>query len=79
MTKEQFERLFMIHLTDFEVDCLNAMIDAWRKGERFIYYPARRSNKNKLKLCFDTYVALQSGIKVDQVYFDEFIGGRDEN
>lgn len=79
MTKEQLENLFNIHFTDFEVDSLNAMIDAWRKGERLICYPARRSNKNKLKLCFDTYIALESGIKVNQVYFDEFIGGRDEN
>lgn len=75
MTKEQLENLFGITFLDYEVEVFNTVINAWKKGEKVIFYPARRS-AHKVNDCINIYKALQSGIKVNQVYFDEVIERR---
>ena len=80
MTKEQLKRLFGITFFDHEVELFNAMLEAHREGKKIVLYPARQSSRtHKVSRCFDIYRALQGGIKVDQVYFDEFIGGQDDS
>lgn len=76
MTKEELEKLFDMPFLDWEVECFNTMLQAYREGKRIIYYPARQASRTKLSQCFDIYRALENGIKVNQVYFDECIGGR---
>jgi hypothetical protein len=76
MTKEELEKLFDIPFLDWEVEWFNAMLQAYREGKRLIVGIARQRGRTKLSQCFDIYRALESGIKVNQVYFDECIGGR---
>ena len=74
MTKEQLEKLFGVSFLDYEVEIFNMVIEAHRKGEKVIVYPARQST-HKVMDCINIYEALQSGIKVNQVFYDEYIGG----
>ena len=77
MTKEQLENLFGVPFLDYEVNIFNTVINAWKNGEKVVVYPARQST-HKVNNCLNMYRGLQEGIKVNQVFFDEFIGGSNE-
>lgn len=69
MTVEELKTLSGMPLLDFEVESINKMLEAHRKGEGLIVSEGTRRKR---------IPSLQIGIKTDQVYFDEFINGRDK-
>lgn len=78
ITKEQLETMFGIKFFDHEVELFNTMLEARKKGEKIITYPARQSARtHKVSRCFDLYETLQSRIKVNPTFYNEFIGGKE--